>query len=116
MAVTQSELALQTATRAGHIAAQACADAAERHSPGWVAQAYAAFLAFAKIDPARKFTTEDVRNAAKDTVPPAPDDRAWGAIAQRAKRAGIVKAVGTRCVSSSNGSPKTLWLLNPDSP
>lgn len=116
MAEAQREFPLSPAVRAaqqrGAIAAQACADAAERRSPGWVDSAYAAFVAFARAYPDRKFTTEDVRLAAKG-VPEAPDPRAWGAVAQRVKREGVVIPCGWRPVESSNGSPKTVWQLNP---
>lgn len=97
------------AAKRGAIAAQACADAADRRDPHWSKMAYGAFVAYARIHAGQQFTTEDVRLAAAKSVPPPPDGRAWGAIAMRAKREEIVKAVGTRCVASSNNSPKTLW-------
>lgn len=107
-------MTLKQARARGAIAAQACADAADRHNPGWVAAAFEAFVAYAILrGPERGFTTEDVR-AAATTVPPAPDGRAWGAVAQRAKREGVVIPCGWRLVQSSNGSPKTLWKLNPE--
>ena len=110
----QTELPLTQAKKRGLIAAQACADAAERRNPGWVAEAYSAFVAYAKTAGAvRAFTTEDVRTATN--VPPAPDARAWGSIAQRLKREGKIVACGFRGVVSSNGSPKVLWKLNPES-
>ncbi len=110
----QLPLGLRVAQKRGATAAQACADAAERRNPGWVDSAFAAFVAYARLaGPSGKFTTEDVRLAAT-TVPPAPDGRAWGAIAQKAKREGVVKPCGFRAVESSNGSPKTLWQLNPE--
>lgn len=116
MAETQREFTLSPAVRAaqqrGAIAAQACADAAERRSPGWTDAAHAAFVAYARAYPDREFTTEDVRLVAKD-VADAPDPRAWGAVAQRAKREGVVIPCGWRPVASSNGSPKTVWKLNP---
>lgn len=92
------------------IAAQAAADAADRRNSGWSDDAYAAFVAFAKIDPSRRFTTEDARRAAKN-VPDAPDCRAWGAVAVRAKREGIV--ISTGYALAQYGDPKTLWKLNP---
>jgi hypothetical protein len=110
---TQTELALKEAKKTGVLAAQACADAAERRNPGWVQKAYDAFVAYARFNgPSRQFTTEDVRNGVAG-VPEAPDARAWGSIAMRCKREGIVVSVGYKAVESSNGSPKTLWQLNP---
>lgn len=108
----QTELPLTQAKKRGLIAAQACADAAERRNPGWVEAAYTAFIFYARAYPAKKFTTEDVRVNAL-SVPPAPDARAWGSIAQRLKREGKIVACGFRGVVSSNGSPKVLWKLNP---
>jgi hypothetical protein len=107
----QQELPLQVAKKRGVMAAQACADAAERRNPGWVDAAYTAFVAYAQIKGSAPFTVEDVRvNAA--SVPPAPDARAWGSVAMRLKREGIIVACGYRGVESSNGSPKTLWKFN----
>lgn len=109
----QMEMRLKVAKKRGALAAQSCADAAERRNPGWVEKAYAAFLTYAKFyGPSKQFTTEDVRTMTG--VPTAPDARAWGSIAMRLKREGIIVAVGYRSVESSNGSPKTLWQLNPE--
>lgn len=109
---TQTELPLTMAKKRGALAAQACADAAERRCPGWMEKAYSFFYAFAQVRGDRAFTTEDVRVSAKNVVPPAPDDRAWGSIAMRCKREGVIVACGYKPVESSNGSPKTLWKLN----
>lgn len=110
--ITQTELPLAVAKKRGAMAAQACADAAERRCPGWTEKAYTFFVAFARVRGDRPFTTEDVRTAAQFSVPPAPDARAWGSIAMRCKREGITVACGYKAVESSNGSPKTLWKLN----
>ena len=115
MSETQTTFVLREARKTGAIAAQACADAADRRSPGWTNLAYDAFVVYAKVRGTNsQFTTEDVRNGVQ-SVPPAPDGRAWGAIALRAKRAGLIVPCGYRGVESSNGSPKTLWKLNPES-
>lgn len=105
----QLEMTLAAAGKRGALAAQSAADAADRRCPQWSEDAYQAFRAYAIIHRGQEFTTEDVRLAAKN-VPPAPDGRAWGAIAIRAKREGLVKSNGYRCVVSSNNSPKVLWL------
>lgn len=116
MSATQSFLELSFARKRGVMAAQSCADAADRRDPHWTASAYAAFVAYAKLHPGKDFTCEDVRNAAAQTVTEPPDCRAWGAIAIRAKREGIVASNGFRCVSSSNNSPKVLWRSRYASP
>jgi hypothetical protein len=87
----------------GHAKAQQAADHAGEE---WKDLAYSAFTAFAQEN--RLFTTEDVRKANLD-LPLPPDGRAWGQVALRASRAGIVKSVGTRRVESSHGMFKTLW-------
>lgn len=112
---TQTELPLtvRAAKKTGAMAAQACADAAERRNPGWVESAYQAFLYYVRLRGTTPFTTEDVRASAA-FVSEAPDNRAWGAIAMRLKREGWIVSCGYRAVESSNGSPKTLWKLNPD--
>ncbi len=110
----QMEMRLQVAKKRGALAAQSCADAAERINPGWAEKAHSFFWAFARVREARQFTTEDVRVSSENVVPAAPDARAWGSIAMRLKREGIIVAVGYRGVESSNGSPKTLWQLNPE--
>jgi len=97
------------ARKRGYIAAQACADAADRRDPNWTEQAFRAFKDFINLFPERKFTTEDVRLAAVNSVPPPKDGRAWGQIVLKAKREGLIKPVGYRGVESSNGSPKVLW-------
>lgn len=106
----QLSFALKGSKR-GAIAAQSAADAAERRSPGWMDAAFEAFVAFARLSGSTPFVTDDVRKAAGSQVPPPPDGRAWGAVALRAKREGIVTSCGYRKVDSQNGCPKTLWVL-----
>jgi hypothetical protein len=86
----------------GHAAAKRCADKA---GEAFRAAAFEHFKAFA--EQGKTFTTEDARDAYRG---PAPHDaRAWGYVAQRASRAGIVKCAGFAPARSSNGSPTTLW-------
>lgn len=54
-------------------------------------KALLAFRAYAWTH--KEFTTEDVRAAFCDAVPPAPDNRAWGHVARMAVRDGICKRV-----------------------
>jgi hypothetical protein len=56
-----------------------------------------------------KLLAENVRNWASDKLPDPPDGRAWGAVMQRARRAGYIRKVGYREAQSSNLSPKVLW-------
>ncbi len=68
----------------GHAAAQKAADHA---GPDFKTAAAEAFREYARRH--IFFTTEDVRLANPD-LPTPPDKRAWGAIALRAKRDGII--------------------------
>lgn len=72
----------------GHAMADLAADNA---GEVWKAEAYAAFREYA-IDN-EMFTTEQVRKFNTDMDSP-PDERAWGSIALRAKRDGIIVAEG----------------------
>jgi len=92
----------------GHEAAERAANHAEREMPTWKDTAYSAFVSYGKI--ARQFTTEDVRLASPE-VPPPPDNRAWGQVAMRARRAGVVVSQGWVPVKDANshGCVKTLW-------
>lgn len=108
MSETQETLLLTEARARGHNAAQAAADAATKIDPLWMEKAYGALMVYIFVRPNQTFTVEDVRKAAT-TVAEAPDSRAWGAVALKAKRAGLIVSVGYQPVESSNGSPKTLW-------
>jgi hypothetical protein len=77
---------------------------------GWSDWALEAVRQYASRHPDDPFLTEDVRDWAwKRGLPKAPDDRAWGAVMQRARRAGYIGNVGYRSARSSNLSPKILW-------
>lgn len=92
----------------GHDMAQIAADKA---GEGWKEQAYAVFVNYAKNH--ETFTTEEVRQSANDLGSP-PDARAWGQVALRAKREGVVQAVGwVRANSKSvHGMVVTQWKAN----
>lgn len=67
---------------------QAAVDHAERECPGWKERAYEAFVRHAKKY--AYFTTEQVRMYSALDVPEPPDRRAWGGVARRAMRNGLV--------------------------
>lgn len=91
---------------------ETAADHAEYDAPGWRAGALSLFTAYAiahKLD-AHPFLTEDVRVYADQRgFPPPPDERAWGAIATKAVKAGIVRREGTRPARSSRMGFKSAW-------
>ena len=74
----------------------------------WSERAMAALLDFVRSHGDIPFMAEDVRVMA-DYIPPPPDGRAWGAVFQRAARAGHIVKVGYAPAKSSNLSPKVLW-------
>jgi hypothetical protein len=88
----------------GHAAAERAADHA---GDDWKDRAYAAFVSFSRSH--KQFTTEDVRDASNVGEP--PDLRAWGSVALRAKRKGIVRAAGWVSAKALNvhGNAVTLW-------
>lgn len=74
----------------------------------WAFIAYSNFIEFARSH--ENFTTEMVR-AAYPTMPSPPDSRAWGAIALKARRGGVVESIGwVRAESSKvHGMVVTQW-------
>src|SRR5271166_1368234 len=67
------------------------ADSAERASPGWADAAYDVFEDFIRGRPGELVSTEDVRlSSAGQMLPPPPDSRAWGGVARRVARSGLI--------------------------
>lgn len=99
-----------TARQLGHEGAAIAANAAEWQIEDWKDRAYDAFLTIASIG--APFTTEDVRVACPD-IPAPPDARAWGQVALRAKKAGVVKSVGVVNAKLRNvhGRYITQWAM-----
>ncbi|HBP27924.1 MAG TPA: hypothetical protein DD666_00730 [Advenella kashmirensis] len=77
----------------------------------WGIMAYAALEAFLESHPGETFMTEDVRQYAYQSLdlPRPPHERAWGGIANRAAKAGLivrvrlapVKTPGSHCANAS---------------
>lgn len=86
----------------GHAQAQVAANHA---GADWQDLALGALHTFAQSH--RQFTVEDVRSAHPDIK--APTDKAWGAIALRARRAGLIAACGNVKVQGGR-MLATLWL------
>jgi hypothetical protein len=104
---------LELARERGHGAAESAADHSDRIDAAWSAKAEQMLVAFS-IDCRRDFTIEEARKYAHERGLAEPvEPRAWGAVAQRVKRAGGVEAVGFAPTLSSNGSPKVLWRRVP---
>jgi len=91
--------------------AMLAASKADRFMEGWSQTALEYFQLYANMKP-QGFMTEDVRVwAEKIGFSAPPDNRAWGYVAQRARRVGTVQPCGYAPQSSSNChcSPKTIW-------
>jgi hypothetical protein len=100
---------LFTPSEKGHAAAQASAERADREIDDWTLRAVAMFAEFAKKAQA-PFLTEEARVFAESYgLPSAPDGRAWGHIAKRCQKDGLIVSAGFAAAKSSNGSPKVLW-------
>lgn len=83
---------IQLAFHLGHEGAELAASKADRVHGDWTAKALAAWYQHARTH--QRFTSEDVRLACAAAVPPAPDQRAWGAVARAATRKDYCKAAG----------------------
>lgn len=83
---------------------------ADEREPGWPDRAYAALLRFCEQE-RNPFIIEEAREwaEARGFITPPHDHRAWGAIVQRAARAGVVLKDGYAPARSSNLSPKVRW-------
>jgi hypothetical protein len=100
---------LFSASEKGHAAAQAAAARADREIDDWTQKAVALFAEYASqaFDP---FLTEEARQYAESHgLSSPPDGRAWGHVAKKCQRAGVVTSAGFGAAKSSNGSPKVLW-------
>lgn len=89
----------------GHSMAEVAGDNA---GDDWKEAAFEAFVAHARTH--KFFTTEEVRQNNPD-LPSPPDTRAWGAVARRAVKDGVVKSAGwTRAKSMTvHGMVVTRW-------
>lgn len=91
----------------------ASAEAAGRHAgDDWLTQAVECIRVFARRRGDVPFAIEDaIKWACNDPrkISDPPDGRAWGCATQKAKRLGIIVAVGFVATRSSNGAPKVSW-------
>jgi hypothetical protein len=79
--------------------------AADHAGPTWADIAFQAFKAYAAAH--HEFITAEVRQYALDAgVPQPPTNWAWGSVAVRAVRAGLVVAAGTRPYGDGNNHQK----------
>lgn len=83
---------------------------AEQSAPKWseLAEAYAREI-IAKLDHSPFLFEVIVATSKHDGEPQPPDPRAWGHIARRLARAGVIRKVGYSQEHTNNASPKPLW-------
>jgi hypothetical protein len=102
---------LFSASEKGHAAAKAAAARADREIDDWTQKAVALFAEYAKKAPS-SFLTEEARQYAESHgLSSPPDGRAWGHVAKKCQRAGVVTSAGFGAAKSSNGSAKVLWKI-----
>lgn len=82
-------------------------DHADRVSHAWSVLAYTYIVSWAKGHGEPFLAEEAIASALEFGVPKPPDNRAFGAIIQRAARAGLIVKAGYR--EDRYCSPKTLW-------
>lgn len=85
---------------------------AERDAPGWKEQAYLFLCDFARTH--GDFISEDVSDASRAAGLPQPhDDRAWGAVYQRALKSSVIVQVGAGRSRRRHASICPLWRRIP---
>lgn len=94
--------------------AERAADHADATHPGWSDEALYLLQKFAEHRDGAPFMIEDVRDFAHaQGLAPAPDSRAWGAVALRAKGAGIIvkTGYGSTTRGPAHSHPRSCWAL-----
>jgi len=101
----------ESAKIAANIGITRSAEHADAVHDGWVYDAVESLRAAIALFPrGADFTIEQVRQKITD-LPDPPDLRAWGAVTRRATKLGYVVKTGKfRNATSSNNSPKPLYV------
>lgn len=103
----QRELDFTAARARRDIGIERAARHATRIDPEWLEKAFAFVRQYAENHD--RFLTEDIRAASRGVVPVTENEKAWGAVMQRAARAGVLAPAGYAPAKTSNCSPKVLW-------
>lgn len=87
-------------------------DSANSKNKGWSDLAYGYLLAYTKAHP--EFMIEEIRTSSAGLIPEPPSNRAWGSIAVRAAKEGIISRKGFQSVKNvkAHRTPATLWKVN----
>lgn len=104
------QLTLELAREAGHAAAQACADKADKLDPGWIAAAVESLRRFARNQHGC-WTIEQARSVIAEEVTAPHDLRAYGHITRAAIKAGYIERVkgAYAPAASSHSSLKPMY-------
>lgn len=103
----------ETQKQAAKLGMERAVDRAERVTEGWKQEAFTYLLRFASANHNRDFLAEEIAPWAYErgcTRP--PDDRAWGAIIQRAGRENVIRKTGLAAKNKLSGNASTwrpLW-------
>lgn len=104
----QTAIDFEAAREAGYAGARASAEHADAVSPGWTERAYQALCAFARQ--VRSFTSFDFRCSVESQgLEKPPTDKAYGAVFQRAARAGVIRKAGYAPHPERHCSPTPIW-------
>ena len=84
---------------------------ADKNIENWSQKAYYFFINYIKDK--KFFMTEDVRIASEGLLETPPSKRAWGSIAVRAKKEGLIESAGFSAVKNpkAHSTPATLWKV-----
>jgi hypothetical protein len=91
---------MQLALQLGQEGAELAAARANRAHADWSEKALVAWYDYARTH--QRFTAEDVRLSCLESVPPAPDNRAWGALPRVAIKQGMCKRIGITHAKSAH--------------
>lgn len=86
---------------------------ADHAGDDWKERAYGLFLAFCAQHPSHTFMTEDARHWSADSLEQPPDNRAWGYVAVRAAKAGVIVKYGyaPQRDPKHHKAPGTVWRI-----
>lgn len=89
---------------------------ADEVQPEWSNKAFNVFCDYVRhYSAGKQFQSEDVRQWAYNSkkIEPAPSERAWGSVAQKVARQGLIRKIGHASVSNpkAHSAFATLWQI-----
>ena len=94
---------------------EASVNHANRVTPGWSDMAYEFLQNYADDHRGEEFLVEQVRWASADIVPEPPNTSAWGHIASKGGKVGMLTKLGAKRKKGAKAHEAfgTLWMTNP---